>query len=215
MVLCGSFISGQKGAREFWEKHNHYLFLENLFRYTNPYRRKHIVKIQYKNDSSAIVNIRGKKLRPGASIVSQVFVKSFEEFVKKGDLVVYIDDVKINFEQVPAIEAQIANGESVEISADNKIPETVAGKITEFARQEKLKETPEVAPSETLAEEKSEESGKAEIDVGDESITETIEAESDTEDSVETETGEKPVEEITAKIKIGDKIVEETEARKE
>jgi hypothetical protein len=207
MVLCGSFISGQKGAREFWEKHNHYLFLENLFRYTNPYRRKHIVKIQYKNDSSAIVNIRGKKLRPGASIVSQVFIKPFEEFVKKGDIVVYIDDVKINFEQVPAIEAQIANGESgesVEIPADNKIP-----------KQEKLKETPEVASSETLTEEKSEESGKAEINVSDEIITETIEAESDTEDSVETETGEKSVEEITAKIKIGDKSVEETEARKE
>jgi hypothetical protein len=76
------------------------------------------VKIQYKNETSALVNIRGKKLLPGESIVSQVFIRPFDEFVKKGELTIYVDGVKIDFEQAPVIEAQIANDDSGAIPAD-------------------------------------------------------------------------------------------------
>jgi hypothetical protein len=160
------------------------------------------VKIEYKNDTSAPVNIRGKKLRPDESIVSQVFIKPFEEFVKKGDLTIYVDGVKIGFEQAPAIEAQITDdavvdGESVEIPADNKALETVADKTIELAEPEKSEETSEVTAPEIPAEEKAEEAGS-----GGESVTETAEVES----------GEKSAEEAAVKAEAGDKVVSNAEA---
>jgi hypothetical protein len=83
------------------------LFPESLLRYIYPYRRKETMKIQYKNETSELVNIRGKKLKPGESIVSQTFIKHFEEYVRKENLTIYVDGEKISFEQVPVIEAEI------------------------------------------------------------------------------------------------------------
>jgi hypothetical protein len=179
------------------------------------------VKIQYKNDTSALVNIRGKKLQPGESIVSQVFIKPFEEFVKKGDLTIYVDGVKISFEQIPDVEAQVANGEPVGIPSDNKTPGTAAGETPESAGPEKSEETPRVTASEAPAEEKTEETGEAEAVEGNESITETAETEAVAEDSAETfdankatetEAGEKPAEETVAEAVAGNEVIGNAEA---
>jgi hypothetical protein len=83
------------------------------------------VRIQYKNETSQLVNIRGKKLKPGESIVSQVFIKHFEEDVKKGNLTIYVEDAKISFEEISVITEQIADDKPNEVKDDGKEPEAV------------------------------------------------------------------------------------------
>jgi hypothetical protein len=100
------------------------------------------VKIQYKNETDEIVNIRGKKLRPGDSIVSQVFIKHFEEDVKNGKLTIYINGTKIDFEQIPAVEEEIVNNDPVDIPARDEVSdltktdETVSFTETEIPEAE-------------------------------------------------------------------------------
>jgi hypothetical protein len=91
------------------------------------------VKIQYKNETDGIVNIRGKKLRPGESIVSQVFIKHFEKEVENGTLTLYLDGVKIYFEQISAVEEKIVNNDPAgkEISGSAKTDEPASSTETE------------------------------------------------------------------------------------
>lgn len=106
------------------------------------------MKIQYKNETFQLVNIRGKKLKPGESIVSQIFIKHFEEDVKNGSLSIYVDGAKISFEEISAITEQTANDKPGEIKGDGKV-DIGPGKAGED-KDTVVPENPDVTPETTI-----------------------------------------------------------------
>jgi type IV secretory pathway VirB10-like protein len=62
------------------------------------------MKVQYKNETDNLVNIRGLKIKPGGVITSHVFIKHFDDEAKKGNLVIYVDGTKIGIEDAGTIE---------------------------------------------------------------------------------------------------------------
>jgi hypothetical protein len=152
---------GEDRAKETGKDREYRIFPESLFRYINPRRRKHTVKIQYKNETAELVNVRGKKLKPGDSIVSQVFIKQFEDFVKKGILAVYIDGAKIGFDEIPEAEKRIADEIPDGTPVNGNGPEVKTGEV---AGPEKTGGAPETfsGSGEETSEEKTEETGEEE-----------------------------------------------------
>jgi uncharacterized membrane-anchored protein len=111
------------------------------------------VKVVYKNETKALVNIRGKKLKPGETVTSQVFIKHFEEYVENGSLTVYVDGEKVEFGK-PAVIEKIETEKVVEqpVPAESNEPEKNAETTAPKEAEKPSAEQTETPPSDPAAE---------------------------------------------------------------
>jgi len=107
------------------------------------------MKVQYKNETDGVVNIRGKKLQPGESMTSHVFIKQFEEFVKNGSLAVYVDGERIGSGEAEKAAAPAIAEDPKKEGGDGDAEKTEELTSADEAAQDSAEAEPEGTPPAT------------------------------------------------------------------